>query len=119
MSIKATVNTSVVLADTATNLSVTSAGSTVLTLAAAEGVTDVVLAAQSSKVVLPFPPGVTTASMVSVKAVACSDLTIQTATAVGSTALTVPSGQVQVLYGVTALYASSTLGGSIQYCIGG
>ena len=77
-----------------------------------------VLAASTSNLSIPLPTGLTTANFVAVTALACSDLVIKLSTASGSTALTVPFKQTLLIYGATAVYASTTIGGTVQMVVG-
>lgn len=77
------------------------------------------LPASTSQLLLPLPAGVTTAAFVIIQSVTTSDLTAQLSTASGSTVLSVPAYGVLVLYGVSTLYVSSTLGGVANVYIGG
>ena len=123
MASTATVGINVVISDPDTGLTVQGIGSYLASLPAGVAVTDMILTADTEKQALPFPNGVSTAAVAFVKAVGgsggCTDLTVQVATAAGSTVLTVPVNAAQVFYGVSALYVSSVLGGKIQYSVGG
>ena len=119
MASSATVGVNVTLTDPDTGLTVQGIGSLVASLSAGIGVNDIILPAATANLSLPFPHGVVTAQVAFIKAVSCTDLTVKLSTAAGSTVHSVPKGAAQVFYGVAALYASSALGGTVQYSIGG
>ena len=79
---------------------------------------DIVLAAASSNVAIPFPIGVTTAAVLVIVAENIADLIVK----IGGVAMPVlPAGQPLILYGYTAsaLSLSSVLGGHVTILVGG
>lgn len=69
---------------------------------------------------VPFPPGMATAVLAFIKAAPnTTDLTVKVSLAAGATVLTVPSGAGQPLYGITAIYLSSVLGGRVDVVVAG
>lgn len=67
----------------------------------------------------PFPPGISSASYLVVRAKSTTDLLVQTSNAPGSPVYTVPANSSMPFYNVAALYLSSMLGGTIQVIGGG
>lgn len=68
----------------------------------------------------PFPVGMATAELAYVKAGPnTTDLTLKLSLAGGATVLTIPHGAAVALYGVTALYLSSVLGGRVEVVVAG
>lgn len=102
----------------AINFGQTQVGITGQLLANAKAVEQVTLPALTSQLALPLPVGSSPAAFVAVSALAMQDLTVKLSTAVGATVLTVPAGNTIILYGVTALYVSSVLGGQAQVIFG-
>ena len=78
-----------------------------LTIAADEGTQGVGL-----------PLGTSTAAFVVVYNVSIADLTIQVSVATGSTVMPIPVGGFVVLYNVSALYVTTTVGGICQVIFG-
>lgn len=69
---------------------------------------------------VPFPVGMATAAMAYVKAApGTTDLTLKLSLAGGATVLTIPPGAAVVLYGITAIYLSSALGGRADVVVAG
>lgn len=81
-------------------------------------VEDIVLPASTSLLQLPFPPGMSTAKLVILRAVGAADLTVQLSLAAGSTVFAVPKDTAQPFYNAPAIYVSSALGGAIQFIAG-
>ena len=123
MSLNVTVQTVVQFADSRTDLADTITGSTAFQPTNAEGIFDMTIPTTSIPIFIPFPPTVTTASVVCVKAcdhaVSIYTEVDQYNMPVGS-ALTVPAGQAQVLYGITALVVEASADNTlVQYFICG